>query len=55
MGGLSKIMVKERICAGIAAVKGRGSTPGVNQDRRPESDRLVPNVLALVAADAALA
>ena len=54
MGGLSKIMIKERICAGIAAVKGRGSTPAVNPERRPKSQRLVPKVLALVAADAAL-
>ena len=47
-------MIKERICAGIAAVKGRGSTPAVNPERRPKSQRLVPKVLALVAADAAL-
>jgi hypothetical protein len=51
MGGLSKIMIKERICAGIAAVKRLGGQPG----QPTESDRLVPNVLALVAADAALA
>ena len=56
MGGLSKIMTKERICAGIAAMKrAPQSVPGVNQVRRPRSDRLAPKVLALVAADAALA
>jgi hypothetical protein len=29
MGGLSKIMIKKRICASIAAVKGSGGAPGV--------------------------
>ena len=29
VGGLSKIMIKKRICASIAAVKGSGGAPGV--------------------------
>jgi hypothetical protein len=37
-------MIKERICAGIA-VKGRGSTPGANQDRRPKQTVSSPTFL----------
>ena len=43
-------LIQERIRSGIAAAKARGKRLGRQPGQRPKSDRLVPKVLALVAA-----
>jgi len=43
-------LIQERIRSGIAAAKARGKRFGRQPGQRPKSDRLAPNVLALVAA-----
>jgi putative DNA-invertase from lambdoid prophage Rac len=41
-------LIQERIRSGIAAAKARGKRLGRQPGQRPKSDRLAPNVLALV-------
>jgi DNA invertase Pin-like site-specific DNA recombinase len=52
MLGIAKFehgLIRERIRSGIAAVKARGKRLGRQPGQRPKSDRLAPQVLALVA------
>ncbi len=42
-------LIQERIRSGLAAAKARGKKLGRQPGQRPESDRLAPKVLALVA------
>src|SRR6476661_8028878 len=42
-------LIQERIRSGIAAAKARGKRLGRQPGQRPKSDRLAPQVLALVA------
>src|SRR3712207_3270973 len=46
---LERELTQERIRSGIAAAKARGKKLGRQLGQRPKSDRLMPNVLALVA------
>ena len=49
IAGFERELVRERVRSGMAAAKARGTRLGRQPGQRPESDRLAPKALALVA------